>query len=101
MVAPGATAFRRMPAPAQAATGALRRTQRASASLDPAYAGVPPASVASLHASFSSPARQAATSGPSTPGLMAAEFDDTATAAGCLPAASKRRSPSSTDTAPK
>ena len=78
---------------------AARRTKRASASFDAAYAPVP--SVASRCAPDSSPARHAAASGPSAPGLSVAEFDDTATAAGSRPAPRAPRKPSRNATAPK
>ncbi len=54
---PGATAFRRMPAPIHSAVGACWRTHRASASFDAGYANNPGAASTAASAAGSSPAR--------------------------------------------
>ena len=98
---PGATAFRRIPAPVHVDDTAFRRTHRASASLVAGYAAIEPASSASRRARSSSPSRQAATRSMGTPGWMVVELELIATAAGLTPCPSSGRNPSKISTVPK
>jgi hypothetical protein len=104
MIAPGASAFRRMPAPAHCVVTACRRTQRATAILDAAYAMAGAArrnGFTARTALSGSPASTARTARRGTSGTVVVELLDTTTTLAFSVAASAARHAISKSMTPK